>query len=167
MLGLLSSCIPSLLSPDFIWKRENTCLKFFSKATLQRMSRTPHTKKLFCFSSGLLFRRSGFDRGETVQNWHIEHGVKYVKNKMSQNSLIASGYFANVFVSIFLKVDINTWSSQFSRHFLFSSTKEWLFWFSTFSCRKDFGELYVAGVDGFFFGGRMRDAYLSSKLSGL
>lgn len=27
--------------------------------------------------------------------------------------------------------------------------------------------MYVAGVDGFFFEGRMRDAYFSSRLSGL
>jgi hypothetical protein len=86
---------------------------------------------------------------------------------MSQNSLIAtSAYFANVSLfSIFLKVDINTWSSQFPRRFSFFLRKGVVILVFTFSCRKDFGELYEAGVDGFSFGGR--DAYFSSQLSGL
>lgn len=72
----------------------------------------------------MLFRRSGFDTGDSVQNWYIEHGVEYVKDiKCHKNSLIASGYSANVCVSIFLKVGINMWSPSSPDVSFFSSAK--------------------------------------------
>lgn len=85
-----------------------------------------------------------------MQNWYIEHGVEYVKDKMPQNSLIATGYSANVCVSIFLKVDINLWSPSSPDVSFFSSAKEWLFWFSHLVVEKIL-ESYICSWSGWVF----------------
>lgn len=91
------------------------------------------------------------------------------RHKMSQNSLLDSGDFSRCAGAVCSHVPEGCHKHvvcQFCIGFLFLPQGVVILVF-TFSCRKDFGEFYVSGVDDFFYWGKMRGAYSSNEFSGL